>query len=129
MSNLSSTNSKRLEYDAIQIHHNDLNNREEVLLTRVGVFRKHVDFLAKPGDTIGCDFTGVIQDVGSKVTDDWKKGDRIAGLIHGGNEVEPEDGAFGEYCMWKAGLGMKVGEISPNVATIKMLTLSCADSG
>ena len=34
------------------------------------------------GTRIGCDYAGVVLDVGSKVTK-FKKGDRIAGLVHG----------------------------------------------
>lgn len=50
----------------------------------------------------------MVEEVGSKVNKAWKKGDRIAGFTHGGNEVEPEDGCFGEYCVAKADLQMKI---------------------
>jgi NADPH:quinone reductase-like Zn-dependent oxidoreductase len=35
---------------------------------------------------------GVVEEVGSGVMKEWKKGDRIAGFVHGGNEAEKEDG-------------------------------------
>ena len=73
--------------------------------------RKHVDIVRPPHTTIGCDFAGTVQDVGRRVAADrqrWKKGDRIAGFTHGGNEVQPEDGCAAEYCVVKAGLCMKV---------------------
>lgn len=69
----------------------------------------------------------MIEEVGSKVSKDWKKGDRIATFVHGGNDSRPEDGmrfratktlphlvlmlylgAFAEYCLAKGDLGMKV---------------------
>ena len=36
---------------------------------------------------------GIVEEVGPKVTKQWKKGDRIASFTHGGNESEPEDGS------------------------------------
>ncbi|KAK5119224.1 hypothetical protein LTR85_007838 [Meristemomyces frigidus] len=69
---------------------------------------KHIDYLAQPGATVGCDFSGTVEDVGSKVTKEWKKGDRIAGFTHGVNSAEQEDGSFGEYCVAKGDLQMKI---------------------
>jgi NADPH:quinone reductase-like Zn-dependent oxidoreductase len=61
--------------------------------------RKHVhnEGMATPGATVGCDFSGVVEEVGPKVEKQWKKGDRIAGFVHGVNALEPEDGCFAEY--------------------------------
>ena len=56
----------------------------------------HKDILATPGVTSGCDFAGVVEEVGSKVEKQWRKGDRIAGFTHGGNASQPEDGCFAE---------------------------------
>lgn len=69
---------------------------------------KHIDIVSPPGTTIGCDFAGVVVDVGSKVKKPWKRGDRIAGFTHGGNEVQPEDGCAAEYCVAKGDLGLKI---------------------
>ncbi|KAK5656800.1 hypothetical protein OQA88_4348 [Cercophora sp. LCS_1] len=69
---------------------------------------KHIDFAASPGSTVGCDFAGVVEEVGSKVEKPWKKGDRIAGFTHGSNAVQPEDGCFAQYCAAKGDLGAKI---------------------
>ena len=44
----------------------------------------HVDRLDKKGLIIGCDYAGVVEEVGSAVTNGLKKGDRVAGWTHGG---------------------------------------------
>jgi NADPH:quinone reductase-like Zn-dependent oxidoreductase len=45
---------------------------------------KHVAFgITNPGSRVGCDFAGVVEAVGSKVTKPFKKGDRISGAVHG----------------------------------------------
>ncbi|KXT03166.1 hypothetical protein AC579_4968 [Pseudocercospora musae] len=69
---------------------------------------KHIDKIGKPGSTIGVDFAGVVEEIGPKVTKNWKKGDRIANFCHGGNETQPEDGTFGEYCVTKGDHGLKI---------------------
>lgn len=61
-----------------------------------------------PGHTVGCDFAGVVEEVGPKVTKNWKKGDRIAGMTHGVNPKEPDDGCFAEYCVAHGAFGMKI---------------------
>jgi NADPH:quinone reductase-like Zn-dependent oxidoreductase len=58
--------------------------------------------------TIGCDFAGVVQEVGSAVTKSWRKGDRVCGFVHGGNVVHEEDGAFGEYATAKGNLLIRI---------------------
>jgi NADPH:quinone reductase-like Zn-dependent oxidoreductase len=46
-----------------------------------------VDEVTKAGtpySLLGCDAAGIVVEVGSEVTKDFKVGDRIAGLAHGG---------------------------------------------
>ena len=43
---------------------------------------KHVHYLTSHGCRIGCDYAGVVEEVGSKVTKDFKKGDRVSGFCH-----------------------------------------------
>lgn len=69
---------------------------------------KHIDFVIdKPGIKIGCDFSGDVVAVGSKVQKEWKAGDRVCGFAHGGNLSNAEDGAFGEYLVAKGDLQIK----------------------
>ncbi|KAF5601169.1 zinc-binding oxidoreductase [Fusarium pseudocircinatum] len=51
---------------------------------------------AKDGCIVGCDYAGIVESVGSAVTKKWKPGDRIFGVAHGANLVNPDDGAFAE---------------------------------
>jgi NADPH:quinone reductase-like Zn-dependent oxidoreductase len=69
---------------------------------------KHVDFLAPPGALIGCDYAGVVEETGTGYTKDWKKGDRICGLCHGGDETQLENGAFAEQIVVKADVQMRI---------------------
>ncbi|KAF2641170.1 putative zinc-binding oxidoreductase ToxD [Massarina eburnea CBS 473.64] len=65
---------------------------------------KHIRFGAAPA-TVGCDFSGIVMEVGSGVTE-HKKGDRIFGSVHGSNHLWPENGAFAEYLV--ANIVMKI---------------------
>ncbi|KAI9694880.1 MAG: hypothetical protein M1822_000496 [Bathelium mastoideum] len=69
---------------------------------------KHIDKIPTPGATVGCDYSGTVVDVGPQVKKSFKKGDRVAGFVHGGNAVEKEDGAFGDYLVAKGDVQMKV---------------------
>ncbi|KAK0642202.1 putative zinc-binding oxidoreductase ToxD [Cercophora newfieldiana] len=68
---------------------------------------KHIDFISATGCTVGCDYAGIIEEVGPQVTG-WKKGDRIAGFTHGSNSIQPEDGCFAEYVVAKGGIGTRI---------------------
>ncbi len=70
---------------------------------------KHVQgFGDAVGARLGCDWAGVVEHVGSQVTKSFSKGDRIAGVAHGGNARQNEDGAFAEYIMVKGDLAFKI---------------------
>lgn len=68
---------------------------------------KHVEYVKVPA-TVGCDFAGVIEEVGTGVTKPFKKGDRVYSMVHGSNSLRPDGGAFGEYVITKGDLVMKI---------------------
>lgn len=60
------------------------------------------------GVRVGCDYAGIVEAVGSKVTKPFAKGDRICGMVHGSNQSQPEDGAFAEYIVVKGDVQIKI---------------------
>ncbi|KAH9209070.1 putative zinc-binding oxidoreductase ToxD [Leptodontidium sp. 2 PMI_412] len=69
---------------------------------------KHIDLTITPGVLIGCDYSGIVVDVGPKVTKKFAKGDRVMGFVHGGNSSQPEDGAFADYIVAKGDLQIRI---------------------
>lgn len=63
--------------------------------------------ISNEGAVLGCDFCGVVEEIGSGVKSPVKKGDRVYGFVSGGNVTNHEDGAFAEYCVVKDGLFMR----------------------
>ncbi|KAI1175340.1 putative zinc-binding oxidoreductase ToxD [Nemania sp. FL0916] len=90
--------------------------RDDYILVRtVAVALNPTDWttLDAPGDDgtlVGCDYAGVVEEVGRavNVTRGFRKGDRVAGFAHGGNDANPENGAFARYISVKADLQMHV---------------------
>jgi NADPH:quinone reductase-like Zn-dependent oxidoreductase len=58
----------------------------------------------------GCDYAGTVVQVGDKVTKKFQAGDRIAGVAHGANGSNKDDGAFAEYVVVKGDLQVKIPE-------------------
>lgn len=71
---------------------------------------KHIDRMYTVGCTVGCDFSGTVESVGSAVTKHFKPGDKVAGFLHGSNSLEPEDGSFGEYLVAKGDIAIALPE-------------------
>lgn len=69
---------------------------------------KHIDKMATPGTVSGCDYSGIVEDVGKAVRKNLKKGDQICGFSHGAHTLEPEDGAFAEYIIAKGDLQIPI---------------------
>ncbi|KAJ5628750.1 hypothetical protein N7490_010978 [Penicillium lividum] len=69
---------------------------------------KHIDFLGSNGAIVGCDYSGIVEEVGPAVTNGLKVGDKVAGFVHGSNSDNQEDGAFAEHIVAKAVLQIKV---------------------
>jgi NADPH:quinone reductase-like Zn-dependent oxidoreductase len=67
---------------------------------------KHLDVISPPHSIIGCDYAGVIHEVGDSAKGKWNVGDRVAGAVHGG--LYPDKGAFAEYLKTDADLAWKV---------------------
>ncbi|KAK9489712.1 chaperonin 10-like protein [Lipomyces doorenjongii] len=65
---------------------------------------KSIDFRACTGALVGCDYAGIVKEVGKAVTKPFKKGDRICGFVHGSNGMQHEDGTFAEYIVVKGDL-------------------------
>ncbi|GAB1196353.1 hypothetical protein APSETT444_005622 [Aspergillus pseudonomiae] len=49
----------------------------------------------------GCDFAGIVVDIGPAVNKRWNKGDRVCGCTHGANSRNPDDGSFAEFIVAK----------------------------
>ncbi|KAL4738898.1 chaperonin 10-like protein [Aspergillus similis] len=71
---------------------------------------KHIAYLAPVGVLVGCDYAGIVEEVGKNVKKPFKKGDRICGFVHGSNAVQPEDGTFAEYIVAKGDIQMGIPE-------------------
>ncbi|KAF3385077.1 Protein TOXD [Penicillium rolfsii] len=69
---------------------------------------RHIDFVSCNGATVGCDYAGIVEAVGPAVKKTFKKGDRVAGFVHGCNAVRPNGGAFAEYVIAKGDLQIRI---------------------
>ncbi|KAI6760365.1 hypothetical protein HG530_009225 [Fusarium avenaceum] len=69
---------------------------------------KSIDYIATPGETVGCDYSGVVVQVGALLQDHFRPGDRVAGIVHGCNASNHADGAFAEFVIAKGDLQMRI---------------------
>jgi NADPH:quinone reductase-like Zn-dependent oxidoreductase len=69
---------------------------------------KHVEVgVNVVGTRVGCDYAGIVEQVGPKVNKPFKKGDRICGIVHGANSLRPDGGGFADYIIAKGDLQIK----------------------
>ena len=72
----------------------------------------HLGRISPGGVILGCDFSGIVTELGSSVAS-FKKGDKVAGTVHGG--TFKDKGAYAEYLkadadmIWKVPEGMDMG--------------------
>lgn len=71
---------------------------------------------------LGCDAAGIVVEVGKKVTKEFQKGDRIAGIAHGGNNYNEEKGTFAALITLKGDTAIR---IPPNITFEEAATLPC----
>ncbi|KAJ5985460.1 hypothetical protein N7522_012656 [Penicillium canescens] len=71
---------------------------------------RHIDFVPCKGAVVGCDYAGIVEAVGPQVKKAFKKGDRVAGFVHGSNAVRPNGGAFAEYVIAKGDIQIHIPE-------------------
>ncbi|KAK4235125.1 chaperonin 10-like protein [Achaetomium macrosporum] len=84
---------------------------------------KHIDGVPRAveaGAVVGCDYAGIVEQVGPKVTKKFAKGDRICGVVHGSNKVRPNGGAFGEYIIARGDIQIKTPD---NLSDVEAATL------
>ena len=70
---------------------------------------KHVALISGPGNRVGCDFCGVVEQLGPNVKNSsLSVGDRVAGFVHGG--YSPDRGSFAEYLKTDSEIVAKIPE-------------------
>jgi NADPH:quinone reductase-like Zn-dependent oxidoreductase len=67
---------------------------------------KHIEFIAPAGSIIGCDYAGVVNKVSKNNSRNFKVGDRVAGIVHGG--LYPDRGSFAQFVVVESDLAYKI---------------------
>ncbi|KAJ3487902.1 hypothetical protein NLG97_g6306 [Lecanicillium saksenae] len=95
-------------------------------ITDADILVKHIDLFSPDGAVVGCDYAGVVAQVGGRFTNAWKVGDRVAGWVHGG--LYPDRGSFAQYLKVDGDLAWKMPDGSGQPQEIMLDALqSCRD--
>ncbi|KAF1832827.1 zinc-binding oxidoreductase ToxD [Decorospora gaudefroyi] len=70
---------------------------------------KNITRAPEPGAIAGCDYAGVVEEVGKGVTN-YQVGDRIAGFVRGGDPADHSNGAFAQHIKAKDGISLKIAD-------------------
>jgi NADPH:quinone reductase-like Zn-dependent oxidoreductase len=73
---------------------------------------KHVDLIGQAGNILGCDYAWTVVRVGLQAKGNWRVGDKIAGVVHGG--ICPNRGSYAEYLKIDGDLARKVSDSMPD---------------
>ncbi|KAK0387439.1 hypothetical protein NLU13_5751 [Sarocladium strictum] len=92
---------------------------------------KHIDFALTDADSrVGCDYSGVVEEVGSKVQKSFNKGDRISGVVHGSDITQHENGSFANYIVAKGDVQIRTPDnISDEEAATLGISISTVGQG
>ncbi|OJJ50220.1 hypothetical protein ASPZODRAFT_128846 [Penicilliopsis zonata CBS 506.65] len=67
-----------------------------------------IDHTSYIGCIVGLDYAGTVVQIGEGVRKPFAVGDRVAGLSHGCNVLQPSYGAFAEYILVKADVQLRI---------------------
>ncbi|PVH97219.1 oxidoreductase-like protein [Periconia macrospinosa] len=70
----------------------------------------HTGATGRIGGILGCDLSGIVEEVGGECKSDVKKGDKVYGVAHCANLSFEDDGAFAEYALVRDGHIAKIPE-------------------
>jgi NADPH:quinone reductase-like Zn-dependent oxidoreductase len=62
---------------------------------------KKIDSQPASGSITGHDYSGIVEEIGKAVIKSFRKGDRVAGLVMGGDHIKPDSGTFAEFIVAK----------------------------
>jgi NADPH:quinone reductase-like Zn-dependent oxidoreductase len=71
---------------------------------------KRLENTPAAGAVMGNDYSGVVVAVGASINRDFKVGDRVCGLVNGGDGTQVDNGSFAEYIVVKGDIQMKIPE-------------------
>ncbi|KAJ5826009.1 hypothetical protein N7474_003147 [Penicillium riverlandense] len=71
---------------------------------------KRLENTPAAGATMGHDYAGVVVAVGASINRGFKVGDRVCGLVNGGDGTQVDNGSFAEYIVVKGDIQMKIPE-------------------